>query len=213
VAAPPDPLGAAPRPLGALLDRYPRVSPPVSVGGAAVVLLLREGRSEVETLLIERTVRPTDPASGQVAFPGGHVDDGDGSLLSTALRELEEEVGLTRSDLADDPRFVGPFDAPRFGLTVGVFAAAIADSGRPPSPRSANEVAHVFWLPRSALARTRRVHRETADGLGEVNATVFEGHILWGFTRRVLRDFFGFPVEDVLAGPVFAHRDDVPADR
>jgi 8-oxo-dGTP pyrophosphatase MutT (NUDIX family) len=201
VAAPA--VGSAPLALGELLARYPAEVPPVSVAGAAVNVLLRPGRDEVETLLIERTERATDPASGQVAFPGGRVDDGDGSLQHTALRELEEEVGLTAADLAGPPRFVGAFAAPRFHLTVGVFAAALGDESRPPSARSADEVAHVFWLPRSALGRTARVHRETGYGLLEVNATVYEGHVLWGFTRRVLRDFFGLPVEDIVAGRLF----------
>ena len=32
--------------------------------------------------------------SGQVAFPGGQVEESDGSLWDTALREAKEEVGL-----------------------------------------------------------------------------------------------------------------------
>ncbi len=172
-----------------------------------MTIVLRDGLHGVEALLIERTVTPTDPASGQVAFPGGRVDDGDGSLLATALRELEEEVGLTRADLAGAPRFVGATSASRFRLTVGVFAAALGPAAGTPAPRSPAEVAHVFWLPRTRLDRTEQVHRETVYGLTPVNATVFEGHVLWGFTRRVLRDFFGLPAEDILAGPLFAgHR-------
>jgi 8-oxo-dGTP pyrophosphatase MutT (NUDIX family) len=208
VAAPA--IGTAPLALPDLLGRFPAEVPPVSVGGAAVTILLRQGAHEVETLLIERTERATDPASGQVAFPGGRVDDGDGSLQQTALRELEEEVGLTPSDLDGSIRFVRADPAPRFQLTVGVFAAALGSRARAPTARSSEEVAHVFWLPRSALGRTVRVHRETGYGLLEVNATVYEGHVLWGFTRRVIRDFFGCPVEDLVAGRLFASRPDRP---
>jgi 8-oxo-dGTP pyrophosphatase MutT (NUDIX family) len=196
----------APNSVATLLARYPAESPPVSVAGAAVTIVLRDSPRGVESLLIERTVTPTDPASGQVAFPGGRVDYGDGSLLATALRELEEEVGLTRADLTDSPRFVGATSASRFRLTVGVFAAELGPAGHAPSPRSPAEVAHVFWLPRPSLDRTQQVHRETVYGLTPVNATVYEGHVLWGFTRRVLRDFFGLPAEDILAGPLFAGR-------
>ncbi len=184
-----------------LVARFPVLTPPVSAAGAAVTLVLREGRAEVETLLIVRASNPEDPASGQVALPGGHVSDGDGSLATTALRELEEEVGLGLADLVGPPCFVALRPAPRFGLTVGVFAAALGPVAAPPAPRSPGEVAHVFWLPRSALAETRRVVRETHLGPREVHATVAHGEVLWGFTRRVLRDFFGFPAEEVLAGP------------
>ena len=193
--------GGAPTSIDRLLDRYAVLAPPVSSAGSAVTLVLREGQREVETLLIVRTTTPEDPAAGQVALPGGHVSDGDGSLASTALRELEEEVGLGLADLAGPPRFVRLAPAPRFQLTVGVFAAALGPVAQRPAPRSPTEVAHVFWLPRSALAVTRQVVRETPIGPLEVHATVAEGEVVWGFTRRVLRDFFGFPPENDLAGP------------
>ncbi len=196
--------GSAPRTLPDLLGRFPFEVPPVASAGAAVTLLLRDGLEEVEVLLIERTERPTDPASGQVAFPGGRVEDSDGSLATTALRELQEEVGVTESDLAGPLRYVGTQNAVRFGLLVALFTAALGPDGNPPSVLSADEVAHVFWLPRSALGTTRQVHRETGRGLLPVPATVFEGHILWGFTRRCLREFFGLPTEDEWGGPAFA---------
>ena len=197
-------VGTAPEGTEALVGRYPALRPPVAVGGAAVTIVLREGRREVETLLIVRTTRPEDPASGQVALPGGRTAEGDGSLADTALRELGEEVGLGPADLAGPLRFVGANPAPRFGLTVGVFAAILGPVARPPDRHSREEVAHVFWSPRSALADSRRVVRDMPRGPTEVHATLVKGQVLWGFTRRVLRDFFGLPHEDELIGPAFS---------
>jgi 8-oxo-dGTP pyrophosphatase MutT (NUDIX family) len=168
-----------------------------------VAIVLREGLSGVETLLIERASDPADPASGQVAFPGGHVSEGDGNLLETALRELQEEVGLGRDDLEGELHYVSTELARRFGLEVAVFAGRLGPRGRGPVPRSPREVAHVFWLPESALDRTTRVERSTPRGVAQVNATVHEGHVLWGFTRRVLRQFLGDPLEDEPFGPAF----------
>ena len=204
--------GTAPTALSDLLSRFPALAPPVSTAGAAVVIVLREGSSEVETLLIERAEREEDPASGQVAFPGGHVAEGDGSLAVTALRELEEEVGLSRADLSGELRYVDTVLAIRFGLKVAVFATALAPEAQPPTARSAEEVAHVFWLPRSALGTSRPIERETSRGLAEVRSTVFERHVLWGFSRRVLCQFFGVANEDELIGPVFAPRLYPPPD-
>jgi 8-oxo-dGTP pyrophosphatase MutT (NUDIX family) len=187
-----------------LLARYPTDQPPVSAAGAAVTLVLRTGLVGVEVLLIERATSETDPASGQVALPGGHVSDDDGNLTATALRELEEEVGLSRADLDGELRFVSVQHARRFGLDVGVFVGGLAATAQPPTARSPQEVAHVFWLPRSALSETRRVERETSAGLLPVNATVHAGHVLWGFTRRVLRQFFELPLEDESFGPLFS---------
>jgi len=198
--------GTAPERLEDLLARFPVLAPPVSTAGAAVVIVLRDGEEEVETLLIERAEQPSDPASGQVAFPGGHVSDRDGSLTMTALRELEEEVGLNRADIGGELHFVDTVIAVRFGLKVGVFASCLAPGAKAPTVRSAEEVAHVFWLPRSALATYRPIERETMRGPADVPATVFDGHILWGFTRRVLCQFFGVPTQDEPIGPVFVPR-------
>jgi 8-oxo-dGTP pyrophosphatase MutT (NUDIX family) len=196
--------GSAPEALEQLLGRFPEDSPPTGTAGAAVTILLRNGQTEVETLLIERTERPTDPASGQVAFPGGRVEESDSSLGATALRELQEEVGLTRADLAGPLRYVDTEDAFRFGIKVAVFCAALGPDAARPTALSPDEVAHVFWLPRSALSVTQKVHRETSRGLIEVPATIHDEHVLWGFTRRVLREFFGLPTEDSGGGMAFA---------
>jgi len=197
-------VGSAPGTLSGLLGRFAQGAPPAGSAGAAVTIVLRNGLSEVEALLIERTERATDPASGQVALPGGHVEDSDGSLEVTARRELAEEVGLTENDLDGPLRFVNIEHASRFGLDVAVFAGAIGPSAARPSPLSRDEVAHVFWLPRSALAQTTTVDRATGFGTRPVPATVFEGHVLWGFTRRVIRQFFGLPAEGDLGGAMFA---------
>jgi len=192
--------GSVPVSLGtpsaaALAERYPVLTPPTSLAGAAVTIVLRDGASEAEVLLIERAVHPDDPASGDVALPGGRVDESDGSLAATALRELREEVGLGPADLTGAPRFVGAAPAPRFGLHVGVFTAVLSPSAAVPTIGSPSEVAHVFWLPTGALAQERQISRDGARGPRTVPASVHAGHVIWGFTRRVLREFLGLPVE------------------
>jgi 8-oxo-dGTP pyrophosphatase MutT (NUDIX family) len=159
-----------------------------------VLLLLREAEADVEVLLIERTERLDDPATGQVALPGGRVDPIDKTLRSTALREFQEEVGLTESDLGGPFPFISIQVASVFSLRVAVFAAALRANGRVPSIASPEEVAAIFWLPRSALYNAQRVARDTHLGTREVPATIYQGHVLWGFTRRVLCEFFGLPL-------------------
>jgi 8-oxo-dGTP pyrophosphatase MutT (NUDIX family) len=205
-------VGSAPRSIGELLGRYESVAPPIGSAGAAVTIVLRDGARSVEVLLIERTESPADPASGQVALPGGHVDEGDGSLERTAVRELREEVGLRETDLTAPPVYVGTTYAERFRLHVAIFAGALAPRGSAPAVSSEGEVATVFWLPREALGATQRVHRTTSLGLLEVPASVVDGHVLWGFTRRVLREFFGLPVEDAASGPAFVARGGVSSE-
>ncbi len=187
----------------ALVERFPALRPPISTAGAAVTIVLRDGARDVEVLLIRRANDPQDPASGDVALPGGRVDDRDSSLAATALRELREEVGLGLSDLDGPLRFVGATPARRFGLTVGVFAAVLGSSATSPRIGDPAEVAHVFWLPRPTLVEGRPITLDLDRGPLRVTASVHDGHVVWGFTRRVLRDFFGLPTEDPPIGAAF----------
>jgi 8-oxo-dGTP pyrophosphatase MutT (NUDIX family) len=176
--------------LHRLLGRWTNAAPPVRSAGAAVTVVLREGRSDLEILLLERTVRADDPASGQVSLPGGRVDATDETLAATALRELHEEVGLGAEDLAGPPTYVLTQPAPVFGLEVAVFAAPLGPRSAGPRVESRQEVAHVFWMPRAAIAQPKRVVRETTVGPREVDALVVDSHVVWGFTLRVLNRFF-----------------------
>lgn len=186
--------GAASARLAELLRSAADPPPPAGAAGAAVLILLRcdGANEEIEVLLIERSVRAGDPGSGQVGLPGGRFHRGDTTLRETALREAEEEVGIGPLDLAESPRYVATEHARAFGLEVAVFAAPLSPHGRAPGARSPEEVAGVFWLHSRRLSEVSRVPRETGRGPAEVDAAVFDGHVVWGFTRRILREFFGY---------------------
>ena len=62
---------------------------------AAVLAPLQRRGEQWHLLLIKRAERHGDRHSGQVAFPGGGVEPQDPSVTAAALREAEEEIGLT----------------------------------------------------------------------------------------------------------------------
>jgi 8-oxo-dGTP pyrophosphatase MutT (NUDIX family) len=62
----------------------------------AAVLVPVVARPSLTVLLTQRTSHLPSHA-GQIAFPGGKVEADDADALAAALREAEEEVGLSRS--------------------------------------------------------------------------------------------------------------------
>ncbi|MBW1705798.1 MAG: CoA pyrophosphatase [Deltaproteobacteria bacterium] len=65
---------------------------------AAVLIPLLDDGGVPEVLFTKRTDK-VEHHKGQISFPGGAVDDGDGSFEDTALREAHEEIGLRQEDV------------------------------------------------------------------------------------------------------------------
>src|SRR5438067_13747772 len=72
------------------------------------MIILREGTEGLEVLLGERRKREGDPWSGQIGLPGGRHHVEDGTLLSTALRETREEVGIDVGSAAETLGHMAP---------------------------------------------------------------------------------------------------------
>ena len=60
------------------------------------------------SILLTRRADHLDKHSGQVAFPGGKVEERDASPVATALREAEEEIGL-KSDFVEVAGFLDTY--------------------------------------------------------------------------------------------------------
>jgi len=159
---------------------------------AAVALVLRP-RSEMELLLIRRAERRADPWSGHMALPGGRRSPDDPDLLSTALRETREEVGVRLSRHAQP---VGALDevppqSTRLPpIVVAPFVVAVpTDAVADPNPR---EVAAAIWVPVSALSDEEAVDElliELEDGSAAFPAIRYGEHVIWGLTHRILMQF------------------------
>lgn len=66
---------------------------------SSVAILLFEIANELQFIVIQRS-EYDGTHSGQIAFPGGKWEQDDASLLATALRECEEEIGITEAELS-----------------------------------------------------------------------------------------------------------------
>jgi 8-oxo-dGTP pyrophosphatase MutT (NUDIX family) len=160
---------------------------------AAVALVVRP-RGELELLLIERAVRPSDPWSGHMALPGGRRSAEDADLLATALRETEEETGVPRNASL----LIGSLDevAPRSRrlppLVIAPYVVAVEPGTR--AMADAREVAATLWIPLSALRHEGAVSSivigaEEDGAVREFPTLVYREHVIWGLTHRILTQF------------------------
>ncbi|GAB3482719.1 NUDIX hydrolase [Amycolatopsis cihanbeyliensis] len=151
---------------------------------ASVLVLFGEQGGEPDVLLLRRADTLGSHA-GQVAFPGGGAEDGDGGPVATALREAEEETGV-------EPSGVRPVALlPELYVPVSGFAVTpVLASWDTPSPVRAvdpGETAAVARVPIAELvapANRFQVHKPGSGWRGpafEVN-----GLFVWGFTAGLL---------------------------
>ncbi len=156
---------------------------------AAAFLTLFD-REETKLLLIRKKISPGYPWSGQVGMPGGFVEKADRDDLSTARRELEEELGIPPSDvncLGDLGFFPTRITVVSLHVFVGVW------NGEKPLRIDAGEIAAIVEIPVNELLRTHeRKGFPGGDpmkiGVGRLRYPA-EGTTVWGVTARVLFAF------------------------
>lgn len=128
---------------------------------------------------------------GQVAFPGGRIDDADASPTAAALREAEEETGL-------DPAGVEVLGAlPVVGLPVSNYLVTpvLAWWSAPTPVRVVDsaESAHVFRAPVADLLSPASRFHAVVRRHGRKHVTPafdVDGVVIWGFTGLLLSRLF-----------------------
>ncbi|OIP14301.1 MAG: CoA pyrophosphatase [Comamonadaceae bacterium CG_4_9_14_3_um_filter_60_33] len=160
----------------------------------AAVLLPIVQRPEPTVLLTLRTLH-LSTHSGQVAFPGGKVEESDADAVAAALREAHEEIGLA-------PQFVEVLGQLPVYVTGSAFhvtpvVALIApEMVLRPNPF---EVADVFEVPLAYLMNPahHRHHLATWQGvqrewLSMPYQDAIAERFIWGATAGMLRNFYRF---------------------
>lgn len=164
----------------------PRPDPVLPAGvPAAVMVPVLEG--EEPRLLFTRRTDRVRHHKGEISFPGGvrHADDPD--LLGTALRETEEELGIS-PDRFQVLGALPPIDTVVSGYLIRPFVGVL--DGMPEIRPSPEEIDEVLVLPVAALALAERAEGADHEGLHRTwFAYPVEGNVVWGATGRIVHAF------------------------
>ena len=140
----------------------------------AAVLIPIVRRPQPGLLLTQRSIHLRKHA-GQVAFPGGAVDDTDASVIAAALREAEEEVAIP----------VDSVTGYQVTPVVGIIPPDL------PYRASEGEVSAVFEMPLAQALHLGRYHPLDIYRRGDshrVWLSWYEQYFVWGMTAGIIRE-------------------------
>lgn len=152
----------------------------------AAVLVSMVDRPDGITLLMTKRTDHLDKHPGQVAFPGGRVDDTDRDAEHTALRETEEEIGIKPEQV----KIIGKLDD--YIVGTGFLVTPVIGIIQPPfdlDPHD-HEVAEIFEAPLDYLidpANFEIHQREFYGSMMSFFAVTWNEFFIWGATAGMLR--------------------------
>jgi 8-oxo-dGTP pyrophosphatase MutT (NUDIX family) len=175
-------------------DLNPGWTPPSAALRPAAVLVPLIDRPEGMSVLLTLRTPHLSAHAGQIAFPGGRIEPRDADAVAAALRETEEEIGLTRDHVAVIGRLDTYVTGTGFEITPVV---GIVDVPFPLVPDPI-EVAEAFEVPLDFILdpnNRRRMTRMQGERLRTFFAFPFENRNIWGATAGMLVN-----LAEVLAG-------------
>ena len=178
----------AQRRMATEVHRNARLTPRTDAREAAVLILLYPSHGKLYLPLI---VRPTYPGvhSGQIALPGGKVEEADSSLIITALRETEEEIGVKVSE----ERVLGTLSQlyipPSNMLVTPVVAYAEGKANYRPDFREVVQVLDIELDVFNDPANQVTVPVKAAANVTlEAPSFIIEDRVIWGATAMMMSE-------------------------
>jgi len=160
------------------------IAPGQTAKHAAVLVPLVERTSGTQVLFTQRTSHLHDHA-GQICFPGGRVEPQDRDRADTALRETEEEIGLSRNAI----EVLGVL--PDYEMQSGFRISPVVGWIRPPYATRLDrfEVQDVFEVPLAhfLVPENYQRRRYVFEGLDRRYLAIpYGGRYIWGATAGML---------------------------
>ncbi len=136
------------------------------------------------TIIMTERPKTMNHHAGEISFPGGtwHVEDHD--LLSTAMRETKEELGIeiARESVIGQLKTVTTLNS---GFKIAPFITVMDNM---PEINSNSEIASVLKIPLIPLLNTMQDDTDpNHKSIQEMFVFTFNNHMIWGASARMLR--------------------------
>ena len=166
-------------------DLNPGETPPSAALRPAAVLVPLIDRANGMTVLLTQRTAHLSAHAGQIAFPGGRIEETDADAIAAALRETEEEVGLPRELISVIGRLDTYVTGTGFEITpiVGVVNPLYKLALDP------YEVAEAFEVPLSYVLDRNNHNRQERESAGRTRVFFvlpYQGRNIWGATAGML---------------------------
>ena len=163
------------------------MSGPLTEAAVLLPIVLREENGP--TILFTQRAAHLNDHAGQISFPGGRMESYDESPIATALRETEEEVGISRQHID----VIGSL--PEYHTGTGFRVTPVVGIVKPPFEVTPDpfEVAEVFEVPLAFLMDGMHHQRRTAEfvtGSRTFYVMPYDRFFIWGATAGMLRNLF-----------------------
>lgn len=174
---------------------------------SAVILPLVKDNDEIKVLFEKRSPN-LDHQPGEICFPGGKMEQNDGGVENTAIRETCEELGI----LPNQIEIVAPLDVlvSPFNLIVTPYVAFLEDHHR--IHCNPDEVEKIFYVPLTHFLQnepqlqTLQVHLTLPEdypyeliphgrnypwrqGVFKQFFYFWQDEVIWGLTAYIMRSF------------------------
>jgi 8-oxo-dGTP pyrophosphatase MutT (NUDIX family) len=151
---------------------------------ASVMLIIHFTMGDPHILLIKRTKLVKNHA-GEISFPGGNFTPMDVNMLQTAIREIEEELGLK----INKEQVIGSLNAERTLTSRYIIYPYVTLLEKIPKIVVTNyEVEKIIDAPLISLLKSREsdIKHQQEYSISQLPKFTYNNEVVWGATARIL---------------------------
>ena len=151
---------------------------------ASVMLIIHFTMGDPHILLIKRTKLVKNHA-GEISFPGGNFTPMDVNMLQTAIREIEEELGLK----INKEQVIGSLNTERTLTSRYIIYPYVTLLEKIPKIVVTNyEVEKIIDAPLISLLKSREsdIKHQQEYSISQLPKFTYNNEVVWGATARIL---------------------------